>query len=235
LDDQERSLRQEGNSNVLIPTTLKELILDFDGTIVDSSTIFTACINRMSVEFGYGKIEESSGFREKSTHEFFTKHLGLSQTQLLEWTDRFKVLLKPSMRNALPFKGMKEVLGRLSAHYRVGILTSNSEEVVKYIMNRDGFRPVDFICSETPILEKDRHLKELLLTEGLSPHETIYIGDEVRDIDACRNVGIKIISVCWGFNSRAALERRSPDYLVESPEELSNLLLCPWPTGLWNS
>ena len=206
---------------------VKELVVDFDGTIVDSSPIFTDCMNRMSGEFGYVKIEPGSGLRDKSAHEFFTEHLGLSHEQLLEWTDRFKVLLKSSMRTALPFKGMKEVLERLCTYYRVGIFTSNSEEVVRYIMNRDGFGAVDFIYSEIPILEKDTYLKELLLAEGLSPHEMIYIGDEIRDIDACRNVGMKIISVCWGFNSRAALERRSPDYLVESPMELSNLLLCP--------
>ena len=210
------------------------IAIDFDGTVVDSSPIFTACMNSLGGEFGYRKIEPGSGLRDKSAHEFLAKHLGLSHEQLLEWTDRFKVLLKLSMRSALPFKGMKEVLGRLCSHYRVGILISNSEEVVRYIMNRDGFRAVDFIYSDIPILEKDRALKELLLAEGLLPHETIYIGDEVRDIDACRSAGIKIISACWGFNSRVALEKRTPDYLVESPEELSNLLLSPWPAGLWN-
>jgi phosphoglycolate phosphatase len=129
------------------------------------------------------------------------------------------------MRAAIPFKDMKEVLGRLSTCYRVGIFTSNSEEVVRYIMTRDDFRPVDFICSGIPILEKDKAFKELLLSEGLSPHEAIYVGDELRDIDACRHAGIRIISACWGFNSRAALERGTPDYLVKSPEELLSLLL----------
>ncbi len=210
---------------MLSPSRYKELIVDFDGTIVDSSPIFTACMNQISGEFGYGKIKPGFGFRDKSAYDFFTERLGLSYERLLEWTDRFKVLLKQSMKTALPFKGMKEVLGQLCAHYRVGIFTSNSEEVVRFIMTRDDFRPVDFICSEIPILEKDRALKELLLSEDLSPQETIYIGDEVRDIDACRIVGIKIIAVCWGFNSRATLESKNPDYLVDSPEELSSLLL----------
>ena len=83
-----------------------------------------------------------------------------------------------------------------------------------------------FICSEAPILEKDRAIKELLSQQALAPDEMIYIGDEMRDVDACRKVGMKIIAVCWGFNSKAALERKSPDYLVESPEELLKLLLC---------
>ena len=210
----------------LLSMKFKGLILDFDGTIVDSSAIFISCMNKLSGEFGYQKIEQSSELREKSAHELLTQHLGLSHQRLREWAGKFNALLKLNMRSAATFKGMKEVLRRLCLHYRVGIVTSNSEEVVRYILNRDGVGTVSFICSEAPILEKDRAIKELLSQQALVPDETIYIGDEVRDIDACRKVGIKIIAVCWGFNSRAALERKSPDYLVESPEELLKLLLC---------
>jgi phosphoglycolate phosphatase len=233
LRDRERGeidpapVKETGKAKMPLPTGVKELIVDFDGTVVDSSPIFTECMNRLGNEFGYGKIEAGSGLRDKSAYEFFTENLGLSSEQLPEWTDRFKALLKPAMKAARPFKGMKEVLGRLSTHYRVTIFTSNSEEVVRYLMMREGFRPPALICAEIPILGKDRALGALLLSEGLSPSETIYIGDEVRDIEACRNAGIKIVSVCWGFNSRASLERRSPDYLVESPQELLELLLPP--------
>jgi len=74
-------------------------------------------------------------------------------------------------------------------------------------------------------LEKDKAIIELLDQQGLKPHDTIYIGDEMGDIEACRKVGLKIISVCWGFNTKASLERENPDYLVDSPENLSKLLL----------
>jgi phosphoglycolate phosphatase len=183
-------------------------------------------MNRLGDEFDYRRIDASFSLRDKSAHDFFKEHLGLSGERLLQWTDRFKALLKSAMRTAVPFKDMKELLGQLSAFYRIRIFTSNSEEVVRYIMARYDFRPIDFIHSGIPILEKDKALEELLRSEGLSLHETIYIGDEVRDIDACRHAGIRIISVCWGFNSRTALERRMPDYLVESPKALLSLLLA---------
>jgi phosphoglycolate phosphatase len=49
------------------------------------------------------------------------------------------------------------------------------------------------------------------------------IGDEVRDIAAARKAGIAIAAVTWGYNSRAALERAHPDYLVTRPAELLQL------------
>jgi phosphoglycolate phosphatase len=200
------------------------IILDFDGTIVDSGPIFTSCMNELGKEFGYKKIEAGPGLREESAHEIFTRRLGLSPERLNHWTVRFKALLKQRMVAAKPFKGMKEVFGHLITSYRVGILTSNSEEVVRHIFRNHGFGAVDFVSCEAPILEKDRALHNLMKCEGLLRDETVYIGDEVRDIDACRQVGIPIVAVTWGFNSRAALEKRDPDYLADSPEQLLKLL-----------
>lgn len=148
------------------PRNVKKLIVDFEATIVNSSPIFTARMNGVGDEFGYGRIDASFSLRDKSAHDFCNEHLGLSGERLLQWTDRFKVLLKSAMRTAVPFKDMKELLGRLSAYYRIRIFTSNSEEVVRYVMAKHDFRPVDFIHSGIPILEKDKALKVLLLSEG---------------------------------------------------------------------
>jgi phosphoglycolate phosphatase len=37
-----------------------------------------------------------------------------------------------------------------------------------------------------------------LRAEKLLPTELLYIGDEIRDLTACRNVGIPFIAVSWG-------------------------------------
>ena len=48
----------------------------------------------------------------------------------------------------------------------------------------------------------------------------IYVGDETRDIEACKKVGVPIISVGWGFNTSANLKKHDPDYFIEDPKEL---------------
>jgi len=203
---------------------LKCLIFDFDGTIVDSGAIFVRCINELSGEYGYEKITPRPEIRGKTVDEF-VRRLGISRERFGEWGKEFITRLRSAMRSAVPFAGMKEVLNRLCMHYHTGILTSNSEQVVRGILNRYSLGAVDFIYPEVPILEKDKAIIELLDQQGLKPHDTIYIGDEMGDIEACRKVGLKIISVCWGFNTKASLERENPDYLVDSPENLSKLLL----------
>ena len=59
-----------------------------------------------------------------------------------------------------------------------------------------------------------RHLKS----------EIIYIGDELRDIEACRAVNVPIISVSWGFNSTEILEKNNPGMVAANTEEVYNFI-----------
>lgn len=52
----------------------------------------------------------------------------------------------------------------------------------------------------------------------------MYVGDEVRDIEACQKVGIKIAAVTWGLNTKEALERYHPDSLIDKPQQLLDLV-----------
>lgn len=202
----------------------KNVILDFDGTLVDSQSIFVACANELSKAFGYGRIEPGPKSREKSTREVLIDVLGLLPEQVPLWVERFKDLLNRNMHSAATVKGMKEVLSALQKDYRLGIVTSNTEETVRHILARDDIGQVDFIWADAPALEKDSAIEGALAQHTLSREETIYVGDDTGDIDACRKAGIKIIAVSWGFNSKAMLERKGPDYLIETPMQLLAIL-----------
>jgi phosphoglycolate phosphatase len=59
---------------------------------------------------------------------------------------------------------------------------------------------------------------------GLRADELLYVGDEVRDVNACRKVGIPIVGVSWGLNDHNALVEAEANYVVDTPEELLSLL-----------
>ncbi|HOE16185.1 MAG TPA: HAD-IA family hydrolase [Syntrophorhabdaceae bacterium] len=202
----------------------KNIILDFDGTLIDSQHLFLACANELSEVFGYEPIDQISRLREKSTPSVLTDVLGLLPEQIPLWMQKLKDRLSNNIRSAVTVKGMKEALFALRDDYRLGILTSNSEETVRHILVRDGIGQVDFIWADAYVLEKDRAIEGAVAKYALSREETVYVGDEVGDVDACRKVGIKIIAVSWGFNSKKILERKEPDYLVETPMQLRSIL-----------
>jgi phosphoglycolate phosphatase len=53
-----------------------------------------------------------------------------------------------------------------------------------------------------------------------SPALTTSIGDEVRDIEAARALGICSLAVTWGYATVLALETAQPTRLVHAPVQL---------------
>ena len=48
----------------------------------------------------------------------------------------------------------------------------------------------------------------------------MYVGDEVRDIEACRKVGVKIITVTWGWESPDAILKATPDFIAQTLKDI---------------
>jgi phosphoglycolate phosphatase-like HAD superfamily hydrolase len=82
----------------------------------------------------------------------------------------------------------------------------------------------EFVCSEKNIFNKASKLNHLLKKNKLDPQNVFYIGDETRDMEAAKEVGVKTVAVTWGFNSEKALLERQPDYLIRQPRDLVALL-----------
>jgi phosphoglycolate phosphatase len=58
----------------------------------------------------------------------------------------------------------------------------------------------------------------------VAPAEVISIGDEVRDIEAARAVGIACGAVSWGYAAPAALQALAPDYMFEHVRDIADIL-----------
>ena len=67
-------------------------------------------------------------------------------------------------------------------------------------------------------------INKWLRIENIHTEKVVYVGDEVRDIDAAKKTGIKVIAVGWGFNSQEALAAQNPDFLIERPQELIEII-----------
>ncbi|MCQ2471457.1 MAG: HAD family hydrolase [Clostridia bacterium] len=63
-------------------------------------------------------------------------------------------------------------------------------------------------------------MKELNCTEN----ETIYIGDSEVDIETAHNAGLKCIAVTWGFRDKELLQSLGADYIIDTPEEIFNII-----------
>lgn len=130
------------------------------------------------------------------------------------------------MSNLIPeLKPVKNIIDSLkqikNTGLRLGILTSNSKyNVNAFLENNDLSEVVDFVYSGKSLFGKDKFLMRLFNRENIFRENVIYIGDETRDIEASKKVGIPVISVSWGLNKKNLLATLHPNQIADSPGDL---------------
>lgn len=203
------------------------LVFDFDGTLADTLSSIIHIINNHADEFSIVPLGERDveDLRRLSSREILRKY-DISRLRLPKLIVRSQKELHARIDEVDLFPGIRELVLRLKAEgFRLGILTSNSGANVRKLLRARDLDVFDFIHSEIRFFGKKRALRRLLRKQGLRPDEVIYVGDEARDIEACRKVPIPVISVSWGFHRRDLLSALLPDYLVDSPAEILAIVL----------
>lgn len=207
--------------------TQKVIIFDFDGTIADTVDALVTLANRLALEFGYVQItpNELALLRNLTSREII-KYSGISLFRIPFLVKKVKSELKDKIKDFQPIPGMKEVLIELkNQDFRLGIITSNSQENVTEFLNCHELGYLfEFIHSGVTIFGKTTIINNVLRQRQIKPQSVIYVGDETRDIEASKKANIKVIAVTWGFNSAEALLKQKPDFLIDHPSELLEII-----------
>jgi len=138
----------------------------------------------------------------------------------------FKRELNKRIELLRPIDGICQVITQLRLkNCVIGILTSNSTKNVISFLNQNSMLGMfHFIHPQKSLFRKSEMLKSIVNSYQFENCEVLYIADETRDIDAAKKSKIPVASVCWGFNTKQALKKHHPDYLIESPSRLLDFI-----------
>jgi phosphoglycolate phosphatase len=203
--------------------TIKLIFFDFDGTIADTLNAFVNITNRLAVEFGHNPISQEELLRIKNLNtRQIIKYSGISILKLPWLIAKLKSELNHEIKSIKSFSGIKEALAEVRNQVdRLGIISSNSKEnILAFLEINDLQDSFDFIYTEASIFNKSKVIKKVLKQEENLPEESVYVGDETRDIEAAKRSRVKAIAVSWGFNSKEVLAAQNPDFLIHQPSEL---------------
>lgn len=133
--------------------------------------------------------------------------------------------LEKEMKNIKFFSGVKKFLYELKDRgYGLAIISSNRVENINKFIEFNKLNIFDFVHGKTDLFGKANYIWKFLKDYNLKKSEVIYIGDEIRDVEACKKVGIKIIGVSWGLHTIEALEKSGVDYIVKKPSEIFKII-----------
>lgn len=206
---------------------INALLFDFDGTIIDSLVPTIKAYNRVATRQKLPLVLDNV---YKNLRNETNPHVLFSKLKIRKY--RLPFLVR-SIRNELYKEidtlqitdGIVETMKKLSKEYEIYIVSSNTEKFIKaFLKLPEGQKIAKYIkkifCYPS-VLGKARLLKRVLKQIKLQANQTLYIGDEIRDINACTELNIPIISVTWGYNSKKILKQYN-DHVVDSPNEIKS-------------
>lgn len=184
----------------------KTIIFDLDGTLVDIEPIFFRLYNQLSKEFGYAPIlpEELPTLKKLHLKQLIFKRLGWRIFFLPKILKRGREEYFKLVKEVKLFPGITEVIATLRGDgHQIGVVSSSEKATVQALLDRFNIT-VDFVY-QSSLFGKAAVLRKALVEQSLTRSDVLYVGDEVRDIDACRKAGLDVIAVTWGLNTKEAL------------------------------
>ena len=203
------------------------VVFDFDGTLADSWEVMVEELQKVAMErFGKELTEE---------HIHWFRSLGATKaSRLIAKKEKLSILtmikvgmevqkhVRQEEKRVSFYPGIVKMTKDLKKRgYLLGVASANDIKVLSPVLRREGvYKDFDFVTWGRSVLGKKRILSRMLKRYHFDKKEVIYVGDQVRDIEAAHKLDLQIIAVDWGFNDRSVLKKYKPEGLISRPEEL---------------
>lgn len=143
--------------------------------------------------------------------------------------DDFKAHYKNNSANLTkPYDGVIAVLNKLKDKgIKLAVVSNKADFAVQTLVEKYFEGIFDFSVGEKegirrkPFPDSVFNAMEYL---GADKNTTVYVGDSEVDVETAFNTGIPCIAVTWGFRDKAVLENLNPEYIVEIPEQIIEII-----------
>jgi phosphoglycolate phosphatase len=125
------------------------------------------------------------------------------------------------------FDGLGDIVRQLAVDHKIAVITSNSSPVVNAFLSEHGLDAcVDVVYGvEYPGSKAHKIIKvRQQLTAGAGQAPVFMVGDSLSDMYAAKEAGVISIAVTWGHQSLSLLRQGDPDYVIDSPRQLIELV-----------
>jgi HAD superfamily hydrolase (TIGR01549 family) len=192
----------------------KAVLFDLDDTLLQTSKIKWAHHKAVAKQF----------YNIDLTDDVIKKHWGMPLEPMMaifyQNADTAENMLKAnlSLEHQFPKQllvGADVVVRNLLAHHiEVGVITSTIHRLAKRDLERYSFPVEEFLLlqgsDDEPAHKPDPHVFDLALSlldaKGISPDQTLYVGDALMDYYAARDAGMGFLGVTTGLITQQEFE-----------------------------
>ena len=134
-----------------------------------------------------------------------------------------------NMDKTRPYDGVTALTAELSRRgVKMAVYSNKADEFSRQIV--EHFFPGVFTLVRgkvrgVPVKPDPTGVRQVLAELAADPTGTLFVGDSSVDVETARNAGLTACGVTWGFRSRESLVAAGADFLADTPEQLTAVIL----------
>ena len=217
--------------------TLKGLVLDLDGTLVESLPDLLAVLNQVLGDFGVPEVTpaEAKPMVGDGTAKLVERALAaraVTPDRIPPAVSRFLTLYEARpARLSRPYPGVPEALAELAgAGWHFALCTNKPERATRVMLSEldlDRFFRAIITGDTLPQKKPDpAPMRAALAALEVPPHRALAVGDHANDLRAARGAGLRAIFVRYGYGTLTPDLPRPVaiiDAFADLPEKLARL------------
>ena len=213
------------------------ILIDLDGTLVDSVPDLAWCVDKTMAALGMPPRGEArvrlwvgNGI-VRLVHRALTGEMdGEADAVLYERAlPIFKALYaERTCVDSYLYPGVKEGLALLKdTGYALGCVTNKPAQFTEPLLEKLGIsNNFTIVISGDTLPQQKPHPEPLLHAArffGVQPEQALMVGDSVSDVKAARAAGFGIVCMSYGYNHGEDIRAAQPDAVIDSLLELPKL------------
>ena len=214
------------------------ILIDVDGTLVDSVPDLAYCIDEMMKQLGQpvhgeARVREwvGNGVERLVCRALIGQLDGEPDEALFEqaYPIFMELYAENTSKRSCLYPGVREGMdAMIRAGYKLGCVTNKAAQFTIPLLKDLGVHDDFAIIISGDTLEKKKpdpmpllHVAEFF---GVDPAKSLMVGDSVSDVKAARAAGFQIACMSYGYNHGVDIRESDPDAVMDSLEELIVLL-----------
>lgn len=204
------------------------ILFDLDGTLLDTLEDLQDSVNYALAQYGCPPrtLTEVKEFIGNGARKLIERSLPGKENDpdVDEVLATYQAYYKTHSRiKTKPYDGILQALKEISAKYPIAIVSNKPDAATKALC-KDFFGDVyargeSNDCPRKPAPDMLQKAMEIIGVDTC-----IYVGDSEPDVQTARNLGVKCLSVLWGFRDRKTLEQAGGKHFCDHPAKLLQML-----------
>lgn len=210
--------------------SIKVVIFDLDGTLVDAFAAVTSSLNYTFRRIGYPQMSRAIVQRKVGWGESALIRSFVDEQDVVNAIKIYRKHHRQALKKGVKFlAGSRKLLNDLHGQgFHLAIASNRPSRFTRIILKELGIARlfVHVVCADQVARKKPAPdiLKEILRRLKLPPREALYVGDMTIDIQAGRRARIKTVAIPTGSCTPGELRAQKPLRLLKKLSEVHEIL-----------